>query len=70
MRKLCCDLCGKLFNGGVKAGQCKVCTGTIGDLIYGLNICEPCMDKIRMRSGWEQFYLDKLKEEISDGEKQ
>lgn len=64
MRKYFCDLCGKPFTGGVKAGQCKVFTGTVGALLSGLDICEPCLDKIRVRSGWEQFFLDKLKEEV------
>ena len=68
MRKYYCDLCGKIFTGGIKAEHGKPCSGTVGALISGLDICEPCLDKIRMRSVWEQFFLDKLKEEIAHGQ--
>ena len=70
MRRYYCDICGQSFTGGIKAEHGKGCTGTVGALISGLDICEGCLDAIRRRSGWEQFFLNKLKEEISDGKEQ
>ena len=67
MRKFYCDICGRPFTGGIKAEQGKPCSGTVGALISGLDICDRCLDRIRSRS-WEQFFLDKLKEAVTDGE--
>lgn len=68
MRKYFCDICGKPFTKGIKAEQGKPCTGTVGTLLSGLDICEPCLDAIRSRSGWEQTFLQKVREEIFYGQ--
>ena len=70
MRRYYCDICGMPFTKGVKAEQGKPCTGTVGALISGLDICETCLDIIRHKQ-WEQRFLDVVKEEVRRyGEKQ
>lgn len=69
MKKYFCDVCGKPFTEGHKAGTPQPLTGVVGVLTDGMDVCESCMIKLKSQI-WEPKIWDMIREEVAGhGEK-